>query len=977
MKKSNSFPRRISQAVAGTLLFIALVHVIGQTHIPFPGAALSLGVIFWARQEGVTGGLVSTALSVLYLLWTHALPGEAFHYTSDSARHLMLWMVCLPLSALLVGTVSSRASRAAAAEREKNLLHAKEMESRLLVEKLQAAQRELADRERRYRFLADSMPQMVWTTDPAGIPDYFNRRWMDFTGQSPAECLSKGWLAALHPEDQESSMECWQHSVDSGQPYEVEYRLRQAGESGEGAWRWHLARAEALRDAGGRIVQWAGTCTDIHDQRLTREQLERNVRHRTKELEQANVSLTEEMSERRTVQHTMDKILAFSLDIICTVDGKGRVMQVSRACGKVLGYEPAELIGRVVFDFIHKHDRERAARIARKILDGSSQSGFVKRWIRKDGTIIPMLWSANWSQEDQFMVCIGRDISALKKTAEELKTAKKAAEQANQAKSDFLANMSHEIRTPMNGVLGMTGLLLDTGLSQEQRDFVETIRRSGELLLTIINDILDFSKIEAGKLLFENVDFDLQETLDNSVELLAATARTQGVELFMEIHPRIPVHLRGDSGRLHQVINNLLSNAIRFTPAGGEVHIRVTPAGHEGAADALLLRFDVRDTGIGVDESTRKKLFEPFTQADASTTRKYGGTGLGLAICRRLVEMMGGEIGMESEPGKGSTFHFTARFGFSGEKIPAPLEISGALEDLRVLVVDDSPTGRLILMGWLDSWRLSALSAASGEEALAILRQEQRRGQSLSVVVVDRDIPEMDGLMLAQAIKNDPLLREIQIILLSATQAPPADEILAEAGIRACLLKPLRPSRLLDCLEQLSRREGAEPEIRIKAGTARDSALIHALEPAFTAGPVGDSRPLPGGFSPRIKARVLLAEDNPINQKVALLQLRKLGYEADAVANGQEVIRAVENAPYDIILMDCQMPELDGYETSRRLRQEFPDFEVHIIALTANAMAGDRERCLAAGMNDYITKPVRVQELEGALKRWETLRQSR
>ncbi|MES2709538.1 MAG: response regulator [Verrucomicrobiota bacterium] len=651
------------------------------------------------------------------------------------------------------------------------------------------------------------------------------------------------------------------------------------------------------------------------------------------------------------IRQTVETLLAFSLDIICAVDGKGRILRISRACATILGYAPQELTGRSLFELVHPDDIGGLTEIAEQILQGVPRSGFVSRWLRKDGSVIPMLWSANWSGRDQFVVCIGKDISSLQQEKEELAAAGKAQEEANQAKSDFLASMSHEIRSPMNGVLGMTALLLDTPLTAEQRDFVETIRRSGELLLTIINDILDFSKIESGKLVFEKIAFDLRDTLESCAELAAPAARSHGVELIMEVRPEVPRCLTGDAIRLQQVITNLLSNAIRFTPAGGEVHVRVFP--EKNSSDATRLRFEVRDTGIGVDEKTRRKLFEPFTQADASTTRKFGGTGLGLAICRRLVGMMNGEIGMESEPGKGSTFHFTACFAHGPETARPQDKTPGhTLSHLRVLVADDSPANLSLLREWLDSWGIASLGASSGDEALAILHRERRGGRPVSTVIIDSGLPGMDGLTLARVMQGDPALAGVQRLLLNSTSTLPGAETLKASGIGAALLKPARPSRLLDCLALLH-GGGLPAESRPPA----ESGASVPESPALREN--SDSRP-----------RLLLAEDNPINRKVALLQLRKLGYEADVAATGGEVLAAMERTGYDIILMDCQMPERDGYETSTLLRKRFSSREVHIIALTANAMSGDRERCLAAGMNDYITKPVRAQELGEALARW-------
>lgn len=550
---------------------------------------------------------------------------------------------------------------------------------------------------------------------------------------------------------------------------------------------------------------------------------------------------------------------------------------------------------------------------------------------------------------------VWRENAALRNSADRLET-------ANRAKSDFLASMSHEIRSPMNGVLGMTGLLLSTELNPEQRDFVETIRRSGEMLMTIINDILDFSKIDSGKLVFEKSDFHLRDLLEDCADLAAPAARTHGVELIVETHPLVPQSLIGDPTRLQQVIGNLLSNAIRFTPAGGEVHVRVLPESGGGlASDAgtVRLRFVVRDTGIGVDEATRRKLFEPFIQADASTSRHYGGTGLGLAICRRLVGMMDGEISMESSPGHGSTFQFTASFGRAAvESAPLTPEAAAsrhALSHLRVLVVDDRPACLSLMRECLTRWGIACVTAPNAHKALQLLHEGLRRDRPITTAIIDSDLPGMDGLTLSRIMQSEPGFARVQRLLLNSSNTPPEKQTLRSAGITASLLKPVRPSRLLDCLTQL---HGSSSQI---------AAAAPPIPPATSAGGIETATAHPG---PRPK--LLLVEDNPINQKVTLLQLRQLGYEADMACNGREVLAAVERSSYDIILMDCQMPELDGYETTRCLREKFPPSDIHIIALTANAMSGDRERCHAAGMDDYVSKPVRVSELGAALRRWTT-----
>ena len=528
------------------------------------------------------------------------------------------------------------------------------------------------------------------------------------------------------------------------------------------------------------------------------------------------------------------------------------------------------------------------------------------------------------------------EIGVRKGVEYELAAARDAALAAARSKAHFLANMSHEIRTPMNGVMGMAGLLLDTPLDRDQREFAMTIRESGDLLLTIINDILDFSKIEAGKLHFEMLDFDLRDVVESTLEMLAEKAQAQGLELLGHVAPDVFLARRGDSGRLRQILTNLLNNAIKFT-AKGEVVLRVSQES-EG-----LLRFEVRDTGIGINPEVQRHLFQPFTQADGSTTRKYGGTGLGLAIARQLVEMMQGEIGVESVPGQGSTFWFTAALDQQTEQ-----RLTSARDDLaglRVLIVDDNATNRHILELQLGSLRMRCQAVESGNEALETLRRERARGTPFDLAIIDMQMPEMDGVMLATAIKAEPAIAATRLVMLSSLGRHLDTTGFKAAGIEEYLVKPVKQSRLYDCLAEVmagSENEATQPEAAVDV----------------PAGPVA------------LRAeRLLLAEDNMINQKVALRQLAKLGYHADAVANGNEVMEALERFAYNIILMDCQMPDLDGYETTRRIRREQPR-RIHIIAMTANAMQGDREKCLAAGMDDYVTKPVRTEDLAAALARY-------
>ena len=635
---------------------------------------------------------------------------------------------------------------------------------------------------------------------------------------------------------------------------------------------------------------------------------------------------------------------------------------------EMLGYHNHELpdLFSTFEDRLHPDDRPQVMDYIARYLKGEVQRFSIELRLRhKDGHYCWILSRGEALREENGtpyrMAGSHTDITSRKQAEEALQESNRQlnlataqanelaanASSANRAKSEFLANMSHEIRTPMNGVIGMTSLLLDTALTPDQRQYVEIVRDSGDSLLSLINDLLDFSKIESGKLHPEVHDFDLGGIVEDVTQLLAVKAHEKSLELVGMVTPGTPTLLRGDSGRLKQVLINLVGNAVKFTSQGS-----VSLLAHVESEDAetVVITFSVEDTGIGIPADRQASLFSPFTQVDGSVTRKYGGTGLGLAISRRLVELMGGRIGVESRPGAGSTFWFTTALGKQKSQPGAPVEAAPGLHGVRVLVVESSLHSRLLLTSLLRTWGCQPGEASGVQSALAMLRAASHSGDPYRAAIIDTQMSGMTGLELSRLIKAEPECHATLLILMTSLGQSCDARLAAQMGLAALIAKPLR-----------------------KADLRR--ALATALAPP-TPRPCTPYADSVLSLEPPIPFRILVAEDNIFSQQVAVAVLKKSGYHVDAVANGREAIHALRALPYDLVLMDCQMPELDGYEATLRIRDPKTGCRnpaLPIIAFTAHAMPGDREKCLAVGMSDYLAKPVEPSVLGGTVERWLTL----
>ncbi|MEA3209790.1 MAG: hypothetical protein QOE70_2847 [Chthoniobacter sp.] len=694
-----------------------------------------------------------------------------------------------------------------------------------------------------------------------------------------------------------------------------------------------------------------------------------SIAERQAATESLNATLTFEVAERKRAeeqlrerQGLLDAVVQGSTDTIFVKDKEGRYLMMNAAGERLLGRSQEEIIGHDDAELFQSKMACSFTEMDRAIMTAGETRTFEEQFNRANGNVELLTTKVPYFNAHGAIIGvigIAHDITERKRYEQELRDAKEAAEAASRAKGDFLATMSHEIRTPMNGVIGSMGLLLDTELLPRQRELAGIARNSAEALLGIVNDILDFSKVEAGKLSIEPMPFDLLVTVEEVSEMFCVRMQEKGLELILRYAPGTPRRLIGDAGRIRQVLVNLVGNAVKFTERG---HVLVSIESEDQGDGRAALRIIVADTGIGIAPDALEWLFERFTQADASTTRRFGGSGLGLAISKRLVELMGGKLSVRSHPGEGSTFTCLLPLPLD-TAAPPPALATTDVTGLRALVVADNPVNRQVLHEQVTGWKMRNGSTASGREALGVLRSAAAARDPYDIAVLDCQLADMDADTLAAAIKTDPQLRDAALVLLTSPAGRHAEEMKREGHFAVALVKPVKPSALFNAIVAALAGRKAEP----RTGLVRAATTVR---PAH-----------------RSNARVLVVDDNGTNQRVAQLTLESQGCRVDLAANGAEAIEMLRRLPYRLVFMDCEMPEMDGFEATRRIREleaqitcgqaaadpnsSFaPNRRIAIVAMTAKALSGDRERCLAAGMDDYLSKPLQLPRIEKALAKW-------
>ena len=769
-----------------------------------------------------------------------------------------------------------------------------------------------------FRDFAESLVQHIdevffWRDRECLRPYYVSQAYERIWGQ-PCESAyadPSSWIESIHPDDRERVTREFERA--GADPAQIEYRIVRP----DGGLRWIWVRMFPVRTETGPPTRMIGIAQDCTERK-----------------------------QAESMQAFLASIVESSDDSIVGTDLNGRIMSWNQGAEKLFGYTAGEAIGKLITMLFPQDRQKDYVQVLNRIRRQEHVERFESVRVAKDGKPIPVLTIVSPIRDRsgrlQGVSAIYRDMTTEKKAAAELLRAKEAAEAASQAKSTFLATMSHEIRTPMNGILGMTELVLDSDVTDDQRESLDLVRLSTESLLAVINDILDFSKIEAGKLDFEAIPFDFRESLGETMKTLGFRAYQKGLELIYEVHPDVPAVLVGDPGRLRQILVNLVGNAIKFTERG-EILVKVeleslTP-------ESACLHYSVRDTGVGIPPEKHQKIFEAFSQADDSMTRKYGGTGLGLTICGRLVDMMSGRIWVESEAGQGSTFHFTTNLSVPSESLAKATRMQPEeLRGLPVLVVDDNLTNRRVMVGLLTQWGMKPMAVDGGRAALLALESAKQAGRPFALVLLDGQMPELDGFDLALRLQEHPDWVGATIMMLTSADQLGDGARCRSLGISAYLVKPVRQSELL-------------------------SKICHSLKSA----PGNDAVATRRQAEPKIASdiRVLVAEDNPVNQTLVQRLLEKRGYSIVVVGDGRAALSALEQDEFDIVLMDVQMPDMDGFAATAVIREQERTSGRHtpIVAMTAHALKGDPERCLAEGMDAYISKPIRTDELFLTLER--------
>ncbi|MBF0126799.1 MAG: PAS domain S-box protein [Magnetococcales bacterium] len=774
-------------------------------------------------------------------------------------------------------------------------------------------------------------------TDPAGVITQVNHKLIQLSQYSREELLGRHFSifdSGHHPKS--FFKEMWR-VLQSGRIWRGEIRNRKKN----GDFFWLDCTIVPFLTPTGRPFQYITVGSDVTGRIMTELRLEQNL------------------DFLRRVMDSMG-------DGLYVLDNKGHLLAMNREAEQLLGWQESEILHKNLHDIIHYKRPDGSLFPIRECPAHQSLLGRSYRleedyFVRKDGSHLPVSYvTTPMLQETEIIgsIAIFRNAAAPLDEVQKLKMCRDAALESSRLKSAFLANMSHEIRTPMNAIVGMNDLLMGTNLNEEQVEFAEIVRDSSRSLLALINDILDFSKIEAGKIDIERIDFSLLTVVEGAAELLAPQAHDKGISLMTHVSARIPGALKGDPGRLRQMLLNLLGNAIKFTE-DGEVTLRVILEGE--SRDHIMVHFSVSDTGIGLNlsEEEARRLFEPFTQAERGTARKFGGTGLGLAISKRLAELMGGEIGAQSREVGGTVFWF--RIPFQTSRLPIEEESDtqavGHLEGVRILTVMENPTDQEILGECFDSWKMRHHGVVSGEQGLIAFREAGGKGNPFQVAVISTSLSDMDCQIMADLLRREATGRHLTLIALMDWEDKGERANFLKAGFAATLVKPVRRGEWIRCLaEQL------HPE-----------PMLPGMESSVSPTPKEPPIPVPDTYDALESGNLLLlVEDNPVNQKVALLQLKKLGYAVHAVSNGQEAVEAVSHLPYALILMDCQMPVMDGFEATHAIRksEQAASRHIPIIAMTAHAMKGDRERCLNAGMDDYLSKPVSPEVLLQKLQHW-------